>query len=186
MTKRARVALATTALALALGFGVADGTAQQPLRVVHYGGTADKLLRDFCFGPAERAIGVKIVDMSRTDYAKIKAMVEAKNIEWDVALVNTLLVKRAMKENLFEPIDWTVIDPKVQGAIPRLDTSVTYLTYSQGLARLLDREVPRPGQGAEVVGRLLGREEVPQPARAPEPRPLRARGRARRRRRAAR
>jgi putative spermidine/putrescine transport system substrate-binding protein len=122
---------ATLALCLSCTVALA---ADDTLRIVHYGGSPAKAMRDFCFNPAEKALGFKTVDMSRTDIAKIKAMVESHNIEWDVALINTLEVIRGAKENLWEKIDYKLIDPKVNGPVKPLDYSVTYLIYSQGLA----------------------------------------------------
>jgi putative spermidine/putrescine transport system substrate-binding protein len=119
----------------ALGMAWAGGAAAQDnvLNVVHYGGTPGKQMRSYCFDAAEKALGFKIVDQSRTDYAKIKAMVQSGNIEWDVALVNRLLVYRGAQEGLWEEIDYNLIDPKVNGPLEPLKHSVAYLTYSQGL-----------------------------------------------------
>lgn len=123
--------------ALLLGLGVATiaptSGASRQITVVHYGGTFGQAMRTAFFDPAEKELGIKIVDTSRTDMAKIKAMVESGNIEWDVANVNTLEVGRGARENLWEKIDWSVIDPKVAGPVGRLDYGVAFIGFSIGL-----------------------------------------------------
>lgn len=121
--------------ALVLFAAVASASAQErPLTIVHYGGTFGQAMRTAFFDPAEKAMGIKIVDTSRTDMAKIKAMVQSGNIEWDVANVNTLEVGRGAREGLWEPIDWSLIDPKVAGPVGKLDYGVAFVGFSIGLA----------------------------------------------------
>lgn len=105
----------------------------QQLTVVHYGGTFGQAMRAAFFDPAEKEMGIKIVDTSRTDMAKIKAMVQSGNIEWDVANVNTLEVGRGARENLWERIDWSAIDPKVAGPVGKLEYGVPFIGFSIGL-----------------------------------------------------
>jgi putative spermidine/putrescine transport system substrate-binding protein len=105
----------------------------QQVTVVHYGGTFGQAMRKAFFDPAEKELGIKIIDTSRTDMAKIKAMVQSGNIEWDVANVNTLEVGRGARENLWERIDWSVIDPRVAGPIGKLDHGVAFIGFSIGL-----------------------------------------------------
>src|SRR5689334_350800 len=117
---------------LALGGGAA--AQDRPLTVVHYGGTFGQAMRTAFFDPAEKAMGIKIIDTSRTDMAKIKAMVQSGNVEWDVANVNTLEVGRGAREGLWEPIDWSLIDPKVAGPVGKLEYGVGFVGFSIGLA----------------------------------------------------
>ena len=117
---------------------------ERPLTVVHYGGTFGQAMRKAFFDPAEKELGIKIVDTSRTDMAKIKAMVQSGNIEWDVANVNTLEVGRGAREGLWEPIDWTKIDPKVAGPLGKLEHGVGFVGFSIGLA-YNTKKYPDPG-----------------------------------------
>ncbi len=106
----------------------------RPLTIVHYGGTFGQGMRTAFFDPAEKEMGIKIIDTSRTDMAKIKAMVQSGNIEWDVANVNTLEVGRGAREGLWEKIDWSVVDPKVAGPVGKLEYGVAFVGFSIGLA----------------------------------------------------
>jgi putative spermidine/putrescine transport system substrate-binding protein len=114
-------------------------SAAQDLRVVHYGGQFGKAMREAMFDPAEKEMGIKIQDMSRTDMAKIKAMVQSGNIEWDVVNVNTLEVGRGQKEGLWEPIDWKLIDPKVAGPVGPMAYGVPFIGISNGIAYNTDK-----------------------------------------------
>lgn len=117
-----------------MAIAVSAAAQDRPLTVVHYGGTFGQAMRTAFFDPAEKALGIKIVDTSRTDMAKIKAMVQSGNIEWDVANVNTLEVGRGAREGLWEPIDWSLIDPKVAGPVGKLEYGVAFVGFSIGLA----------------------------------------------------
>jgi putative spermidine/putrescine transport system substrate-binding protein len=111
----------------------AGAAGAQDLRVVHYGGTFGRALKEALFDPAAKDLKISIQDQSRTDMAKIKAMVESKNIEWDVANVNTLEVGRGAREGLWEKIDWTLIEPKVAGPVGALDYGVPFVGFSIAL-----------------------------------------------------
>jgi putative spermidine/putrescine transport system substrate-binding protein len=122
------------AVALALLAVLPAHAQDRPLTIVHYGGTFGQGMRTAFFDPAEKEMGIKIVDTSRTDMAKIKAMVQSGNVEWDVANVNTLEVGRGAREGLWEKIDWSVIDPKVAGPVGKLEYGVAFVGFSIGLA----------------------------------------------------
>lgn len=119
--------------------GLANASTAQELRVVHYGGQFGKALREAFFDPAEKELGFAIKDMSRTDMAKIRAMVQSANIEWDVVNVNTLEVGRGAKEGLWEPIDWTVIDPKVAGPAGKMEYGVPFIGITNGITYSTDK-----------------------------------------------
>lgn len=112
---------------------VTNASSAEEIRIVHYGGQFGKQLREGYFDPVEKDLGVKIRDMSRTDMAKIKAMVESGKIEWDIANVNTLEVGRGAKEGLWEPIDWTVVDPKTTGSLGPMKFGVPFVGISNGI-----------------------------------------------------
>jgi putative spermidine/putrescine transport system substrate-binding protein len=118
-------------------------------------------MRTAYFDPAEKALGIKIIDTSRTDMAKIKAMVQSGNIEWDVANVNTLEVGRGAREGLWEPIDWSLIDPKVAGPVGKLDYGVAFVGFSiplPGTKKYPSAEISKPADfNEEVSGARAGR-----------------------------
>jgi len=132
--RQVRIWGAACAIAIVLGLGATDPSIAGEVRVIHYGGSSGKAMRDAFFDPVQKATSINVVDMSRTDMAKIKTMVESRSLEWDVANVNTLEIGRGAREGLWEKIDWSVVDPKAAGPIGKLDYGVVFFGFSMGLA----------------------------------------------------
>ncbi|PYM57945.1 MAG: ABC transporter substrate-binding protein [Candidatus Rokuibacteriota bacterium] len=107
--------------------------ADDVVNVIHYGGSFGKALREAFFDPAEKALNIRVNDMSRTDMAKIKAMVQSGKLEWDVANVNTLEVWRGVKEGLWEPIDYGIVDRSVVGPAKEYEYGVPFIGIATGL-----------------------------------------------------
>lgn len=91
----------------------------QTLRICSYGGAYQESQRKAIFEPFAEKFGVKIVETSGPDIAKIKAQVDNNAYEWDLADLETRHVARGELENLLEPLDAKIvdlskIDPKAQ------------------------------------------------------------------------
>jgi len=100
------------ALALSLGavaWGAASAQTSQ-LTVAHFGGALQDAWRETILKPFEQREGVKIVDVSPPTFAKIKAMVDAQNVEWDVVNVIGQWLVRGERMGLYEPLDPNVVD----------------------------------------------------------------------------
>jgi putative spermidine/putrescine transport system substrate-binding protein len=80
------------------------------LRVCSYGGSYQESQRKAILQPFADKYGVKIVEASGPDIAKIKAQVDNKQYQWDVVDLETRHVARGELENLLEPIDTAVVD----------------------------------------------------------------------------
>jgi putative spermidine/putrescine transport system substrate-binding protein len=128
-----RLIIAKLAVAAGIAMLAPSTGSTQEIRIVHYGGQFGKALRDVFFDPVEKELGLKIRDMSRTDMAKVKAMVESGTIEWDIVNVNTLEVGRGEREGLWEPIDWTIVDPKTTGGMGPMKYGVPFVALATGL-----------------------------------------------------
>jgi len=86
--------------------------AQSQLTVVNFGGANGGAQKIAYFEPFEKT-GAKIVQVEYNgEQAKIKAMVEAKKISWDVVEVESPDVSRGCDEGLFEKMDWSKLPPK--------------------------------------------------------------------------
>ena len=83
-----RWATGVTAIALAAASGVvADAVAQERLVIVTTGGTYEAQMREYFFDPFTAATGIEVTAVSATGadtIARVKAMVEGGNIEWDL------------------------------------------------------------------------------------------------------
>lgn len=101
-----------TGLALSI---VRPGWAAEPekpktLVVNSSGGVVNKALRKAFFNEFERRYGIRIIDTSPADTAKLRAMVASGNVEWDVTEIagqDGVLVERL---GLLEPLDHSIID----------------------------------------------------------------------------
>src|SRR4051794_13658479 len=89
------------------------------LVVVSWGGDYDEAVRDIVGVPFEKATGIKVKFDTPPENAKVKAMVEAKNVAWDVLLTDIPAVLSLVKDKLLEPMDYAALDAKIVGAIPK-------------------------------------------------------------------
>lgn len=107
MKTRSLVAAAVAAL-LAL-----PALAQSQLTVVNFGGANGAAQKKAYVEPFEKATGTKVVVVEYNgEQAKIKAMVEAKKVNWDVVEVESPDVARGCDEGLFEKMDWAKVGKK--------------------------------------------------------------------------
>ena len=87
--------------------------AQSQLTVVNFGGANGDAQKKAYFEPFEKSSKAKVVGVEYNgEQAKIKAMVETKNITWDVVEVESPDVARGCDEGLFEKIDWAKVGNK--------------------------------------------------------------------------
>lgn len=87
--------------------------AQQQLTVVNFGGANGAAQKKAYFEPFEKSTGVKVVGVEYNgEQAKIKAMVEAKKVTWDVVEVESPDIARGCDEGLFEKLDWSKVGNK--------------------------------------------------------------------------
>ncbi|MDW8336330.1 MAG: ABC transporter substrate-binding protein [Tepidimonas sp.] len=106
-----RNALALATLAVA---GTLTVHAQQPtLTVVNFGGANGAAQKKAYMEPFEKAHNVRITAVEYNgEQARIKAMVEARKVTWDVVEVESPDVNRGCDEGLFEKLDWSKIGNK--------------------------------------------------------------------------
>lgn len=84
----------------------------QQITVVNFGGANANAQKKAFYEPFEKK-GTKVVGVEYNgEQAKVKAMVEARNVTWDVVEVESPDVARGCDEGLFEPLDWTKIGAK--------------------------------------------------------------------------
>jgi putative spermidine/putrescine transport system substrate-binding protein len=87
--------------------------AQTQITVVNFGGANGNAQKKAYFEPYEKATGNKVVGVEYNgEQAKIKAMVEARNVTWDVVEVESPDVTRGCDEGLFEKLDYSKIGNK--------------------------------------------------------------------------
>src|SRR5262245_14504185 len=86
--------------------------AQAVVTVMSFGGANQKAQAKASYEPAAKA-GIKATPREYNgEQAKIKAMVEAKNVTWDVVEVESPELVRGCEEGLYEKLDYKQIGDK--------------------------------------------------------------------------
>jgi putative spermidine/putrescine transport system substrate-binding protein len=99
--------------ALAMALPVASEAAgKNELVVASWGGIFQKAQREAYFDPFEKATGIKVIDVSPPRAAKIKAMVESKNMEWDIVYAAAGIYGTCLRQGLVEKVDYKYFDKK--------------------------------------------------------------------------
>jgi len=110
-----RFPLYATAAAVLLTCGLANA---KDLTVVNFGGANGNAQKAAFVQPYEKQTGNKIVGVEYNgEQAKVKAMVEAKRVTWDLVEVETGDLARGCEEGLYEKLDYSKIGAK-SGFIP--------------------------------------------------------------------
>jgi putative spermidine/putrescine transport system substrate-binding protein len=100
-----------TAAALAVGLGLASANVQAGEMVfTSWGGTTQDAQEKAWAKPFFEKSGTLVVQDGPTDYGKIKAMVEAGSVNWDVVDVEFDYAVQAGEAGLLEKLDFSVID----------------------------------------------------------------------------
>lgn len=82
----------------------------RPFTFVSWGGGLSATEKAAFMDPASKKLGVEIVNTSPISYAKVKAMVEAKAVEWDLCDVGGQFIYQARDQGLLEKMDFSLID----------------------------------------------------------------------------
>ena len=102
-----------TMAAAVLALCALPALAQQSLTVVNFGGANGAAQRKAFTEPFEKSAGVKVVPVEYNgEQAKVKAMVEAKKVTWDLVEVESPDANRGCDEGLFEKMDWSQVGNK--------------------------------------------------------------------------
>lgn len=103
-----------TSLAAAIAMLAAlPALAQSQLTVVNFGGANGAAQKKAYVEPFEKSTGTKITTVEYNgEQAKVKAMVEAGKVTWDVVEVESPDVARGCDEGLFEKMDWSKVGNK--------------------------------------------------------------------------
>ncbi|WP_425105104.1 ABC transporter substrate-binding protein [Ancylobacter sp.] len=110
---------AVTLAGMAIVAGVQSASARD-LTVVGFGGTLQDAFRKAYFEPYAAATGSKLVeDTTNGGIAKQKAMVETKNVTWDVVQMEEDEVTLACAEGLLLNVDWAKL-PSYSKADPTM------------------------------------------------------------------
>ncbi|MGE0212886.1 MAG: ABC transporter substrate-binding protein [Parvibaculaceae bacterium] len=100
---------ATMALPMAGAFAT-EPPKPESIVVNNSGGAVGVALRKAFYDVFEKETGIRIVESSPMDFAKLRAMVESGNIEWALTEIDPEAVGLARRLNLLEPIDDSIVN----------------------------------------------------------------------------
>jgi putative spermidine/putrescine transport system substrate-binding protein len=101
---------AATAAATAIGPALRPARAQAGEVVVcTWGGTYTEAQRKFFFDPFEKETGIRVRTVGVPDIAKIRAMVQARAVEWDLVDAEGQMMLRLAADDMLERADFSVI-----------------------------------------------------------------------------
>lgn len=97
-------------IGIAALMGAGSMVAAQGLTSVNYGGAVGAAQKAAWNEPYAKVSGVPVQSLEYTgDQAKLKAMVEAKKVTWDLVEIEPADVGRGCQEGRYEKLDWKVI-----------------------------------------------------------------------------
>jgi putative spermidine/putrescine transport system substrate-binding protein len=125
-------------------------SAQADVTVISFGGANQKAQVKAFYEPAAKA-GIKVIPGEYNgEQAKVKAMVESKNVTWDVVEVESPELVRGCEEGLYEKLDYKKIGDKkdfVGKAIS--DCGIGIFVWSTVLAYNADKVKSAPATWAD-------------------------------------
>src|SRR5918995_397270 len=102
---------AAVATAVAAPYVVSPSrAANKELVFVGFGGAYQEGQTKAYFEPFERETGVKIIQTSGVELAKLKAQVQSKNVEWDLVTLPDRQRYTAVQDGLLAPLNYSIID----------------------------------------------------------------------------
>ncbi|MBS0222508.1 MAG: polyamine ABC transporter substrate-binding protein [Proteobacteria bacterium] len=84
--------------------------AAQELVFVGFGGAYQEGQTKAFFEPFERETGIKIIQTTGVELAKLRAQVQSKNVEWDIISLPDRLRSTAQQDGLLDKIDYSRFD----------------------------------------------------------------------------
>lgn len=136
-------------LAAAVAAFAGQAAAQQEVTVASWGGTYQEALRKAFYTPATQATGITIKDVTLKGIADVRLQVKANAVVWDIAELFGGGCEQARREDLSEPLDYSVI--KTDGIPPQLVNShwIAINSYSTVMAWNTERVKKPPQNWAE-------------------------------------
>lgn len=93
-------------------FAITSARAAEQLVFAGFGGAYQTGQQKALFEPFEKATGIKIVQTTGVDLAKLRAQVQSGNVEWDFLSLPDRLRYTAVRDGLVMPLDYGVIDAR--------------------------------------------------------------------------
>jgi putative spermidine/putrescine transport system substrate-binding protein len=130
------------------------------VRVCSFGGAFQAAQRQAYFKPFEQLSGIKVIESEGPDVAKVKAMVDTGNIQYDVGEFDRAdVVDLSHKGDYWEPLDYSLFDVAHIDQAYRAKDSIGMLPYGQVYAYRTDAfggKVPKDNADLWDVAKFPG------------------------------
>jgi putative spermidine/putrescine transport system substrate-binding protein len=136
-TQRLNIRTSTAVLAAVgaiLFVGAAPAAYPAEVVIASYGGSFQDAQTKSFFEPFAKATGAKVIGTTGTGYAKVKAMVTSGNISWDVVSADAAAYESEVKDDLLQPLDYSIIKADGIPAELRTKYGVGYMKFAENLA----------------------------------------------------
>jgi putative spermidine/putrescine transport system substrate-binding protein len=90
----------------------ARAASKNELVFVGFGGSYQDGQTKALFEPFEKETGIKVIQTTGVDIAKLRAQVQSKNVEWDLISIPDRLRYAAVKDGLLTPLNYKTINAK--------------------------------------------------------------------------
>lgn len=107
--------------------------AGRELVVCSWGGTYQAAQRKFFFTPFEKETGIKVIETSAPDIARLQAMAQAGNMEWDMMAGSGRWYATLARKGLLEEIDYKKLNVTDLGYGAAQRFAVSYMLSTQVL-----------------------------------------------------
>lgn len=141
---------------------------QSPQNVVVFagwGGSIQKAQRAIYFDSFEKQTGIKVIDIPDVQLAKIKAMVDSGDVQWDVVQSLGAWVPQGEKQKLWEPLDYKTIDksevPSKLAGSYAIGNSTYGMVVAYNTAAYAGKQAPRNWVDFWNVKDFQGRRSLP-------------------------
>lgn len=107
--------------------------AQETVVFAGWGGSIQAAQRKVFFDAFEKETGIKVIDVPDVSIAKIKAMVESGDVQWDVTQALGMWIPMGVADNLWEKLDYSVVKADAVPAELRNEYGIGNSAYGQVL-----------------------------------------------------
>lgn len=127
--------------ASSVAFFTQSAPAADPAEIVvaSYGGSFQDAQTKAFFEPYAKATGAKVTGTTGSGYAKVKAMSQSGNVTWDVVSAESSAYANEVKDDLLQPLDYSIIKADGIPAELRTKYGVSYIKFGQNLAWSKDK-----------------------------------------------
>ena len=139
--------LAAPSILAEFGFGCDARAAEATLNFVSYGGSYGDAVKKYLVDPFQAETKINVSLGVNSTLAALKVQVASGQVQWDLAELAGGEFVAGLKENLFEPLDFKVIDTGKVPTFARNDHGIEYAMFLSGIgydrSRIADADAPQ-------------------------------------------